>query len=244
MKKLFVTLIIAAIIFISSCTNHSPENYGGRKIQPFNNIKKEKEEGTIGDPPVFGDEPKEKNPFDMYYCYPLSSVYIFENPVENVFFDAVWKKYKTDPDSKVKQEREICLGDYCQSYEILTNIKNKLKIFFFKGEAGEYGFDNSQYVFRNDSLIFSRSFNVDILEWSTDSSSTSWQITECIGKLDSGHVTKIEKKTVSSDLEIFDYSMENIRGKKTEPKYHIWLREIKSEIGYGINLATKAKKYN
>lgn len=238
--SIFITTCVA--IILSSCNNHSDKD--SKKIKPQLSNNLEKKEEVLGDPPVFGDEPKETNPFDMYYCYPLSSMYIFESPVENAFFDILWRKYKTDPTSKVKQEREICLGDYCQSYEILTNTRNRLKIFFFKGEAGEYGFDNSQYVFLNDSLIFSRSFDLDILEWPTDSTSTSWQITEYIGKLKNGHVSKIEKKTVSSNLEVFDYSMKSIHVKNTESNYPIWLKEIKSDIESRINFAAKAEKYN
>ncbi|MDF3026238.1 MAG: hypothetical protein K0S23_545 [Fluviicola sp.] len=235
-KTNLTILSIWAVALIVSCNEKT-----GKK--PPSSDHSDKQIEITHPKPVFGDEQKEDNPFDMYSCYPLNSIYIFESPVENAFFDKLWKKYKTNAFSKVKQGREICLGDYCQSYEILTNSKENIKIYFFKGDAGEYGFDNAQYVFRNDSLIFSRHFDLDILEWSTDTSSTSWDISETICYLKNRSVIKKEKKAISSDLSQFDYSLKEITPKKIGNIYSTWLEDTKADIQRGIDPQKEAKKY-
>ena len=35
---------------------------------------------------------------------------------------------------------------------------NNIKYYFFKGDSGEYGFSNDQFITKNDSILFARNF--------------------------------------------------------------------------------------
>jgi len=240
MKTLKSNLFCVFVLLVFSCKQDPPAN----KLLPDNAVSAIQKDSLPK--PVFGDEELEKDPFDMYHCYPLSSMYVFEYAVGNRYFDGIWKRYKTDPHTQVFQERDACLGDYCLSYEKLTHSKDQVKIFFFKGEAGEYGFDNSQFVFRNDSLVFSRSFGVGLLEFSTDTSESVWEIKETITRFDPGkrRAVSVAKETRSEDLSQFDYSMKQVPAIKSRSSYATWSAESVKEIQLGVELKKKSEKYN
>ncbi len=65
--------------------------------------------------------------------------------------------------SKKVKEKEYGTGDYFGKYRVYADKYDTLVI--DKGDGGDYGFGNSQYMKRNDSLVFYRSYEFSSTYW-------------------------------------------------------------------------------
>lgn len=122
-------------------------------------------------------------------CTGFRNIYCFDEKIGNTYVDSLHMALWQDASNEVAERIEICNGDYCMSWRSVTDTRNDLIFYIFKGDATEYGFDNSQYLVKNGELVYVREFNVEVRDFPTDSSSATWRIYEQICRFGPSSVT-------------------------------------------------------
>lgn len=145
---------------------------------------------------------------DRIFRNPIRSITDFDRPVGCNYIDSLYKKLVQDNRTKQEVRTEICNGDNCESIKTLTGPGTTLHL--FKGDAGEYGFSNDQFVLAGDTLLFVRNFSVGIETWPTDTSETIWVCTEALIYFYAKSVKVLERKTLTKDLYNFDFSLSQL----------------------------------
>ena len=93
----------------------------------------------------------------------------------------------------------------------MANTQKNTILYLFKGDGGEYGFSNDQYLLHKDSLIYVRNFNVSIGSWPTDSTETQWKIEEIIYHFQ-GSSSYIKTRTaITKDPDQFDFTLQRVK---------------------------------
>lgn len=132
----------------------------------------------------------------------------FNLQIGNAVFDSCYKLILNNPFFKREVVNDLCLGDNCESYQTLH--LDSTTIYFFKGDANEYGFSNDQFILINDSLTFARNMNVSIEKWATDSSETIWKIEEFTYYLNPSNLRATLRTGFTSELEKFDFTFSSL----------------------------------
>ncbi len=139
---------------------------------------------------------------------PFRDINNFEIKVGNAHIDSLHSKLSKL--NKPKEINDICVGDYCISYQILINKEEDLILYFFKGDGGEYGFGNDQFILEKDRIVFGRNFNVEIENYPTGSSETILSCEESIFYFYEENYTKIiTRKILITDLSKTEFSLQN-----------------------------------
>lgn len=185
------TLILLTIIFWTSCNNRPVES--NKTTQNIDSLQR--------DSSLYKTNKILDNPF--------RDINNFEFEVGHEFIDSIHSKYLQTVEYTI--DKDICLGDNCESYQTFINSEDNVILYFFKGDGGEYGFSNDQYLLHGDSLSFVRNFNVNIETWPTDSSETVWKVEEMTYKFDKENVTGTRRTTFTKDLYEFDYTLNRIK---------------------------------
>lgn len=95
--------------------------------------------------------------------------------------------------SKKVMEKEYGAGDYFGKYRVFVHKLDTLII--DKGDGGDYGFDNEQYLKRRDSLILYRKYKFKNAYWAKVDS-----ITEIVIKFKNGSMIMTRREMSSKDL--------------------------------------------
>lgn len=141
---------------------------------------------------------------------PYRSLDTFNVATGNAFFDSLYQQYLTS--AVLTQDSDICIGDACHSWQTLKDTSTNAVLYFFKGDGYEYGFSNDQYWVVNDTIRFSRSFNVNVEEYPTNTSKTLWRVEEVVYDLRNDINTCIRRTAFSSQMEGFDFALPNVPG--------------------------------
>lgn len=207
--------IILSIVFgtflITSCNNKQPEV----KVEHQEMVEKQ-------------DNPSKDSVRERAYIIdynPFKDINNFEINFGDRFIDSLHASYTTQEQVKATFTKDICIGDNCESYKTIVNTQKNTILYLFKGDGGEYGFSNDQYLLHKDSLIYVRNFSVGIESWPTDSTGTLWKIEEKIYHFQ-GSSSYIKTRTaITKNLDQFDFT----------------LQRVKQEIAYDFE---KEKLYN
>jgi len=200
------TILLLAILLLISCNNRQVENEPAAQ-----NIDSLQQESSV-------------NKTDKIFNNSFRDINNFDFKVGNQFIDSLHSEYLKKGELYI--DKDICGGDYCQSYQTFINKADNSILYFFKGDAGEYGFSNAQYLLHNDSLSFVRNFNVDIETWPTDTRKTVWKVEEITYKFDDKNVTGTKRTVLTKDLYEFDFTLEKI---KSEIVVFTWKETFKEK---------------
>jgi len=148
---------------------------------------------------------------------PFRDIDNFDNKLDDPFIDSVHALYAKPGLRDVDYTLDVCIGDNCESWKTIINKQENTALYLFKGDGGEYGFSNDQFLLKKDSLVYARNFTVGIEGWPTDSTATKWKIKEVIYRFQ-GERPSITTRTVfTKDPDHFDFTL---RGAKAEIKTH------------------------
>lgn len=193
--------IILSIVFgtflITSCNNRQPE------------VKTEHHEMVQKQDNPSKDTIRERAHIIDYN--PFKDINNFEIKFGDHFIDSLHTSYTSLEQAKATFTKDICIGDNCESYKTIVNAQKNTILYLFKGDGGEYGFSNDQYLLHKDSLIYVRNFNVSIGAWPTDSTETQWKIEEIIYHFQ-GSSSYIKTKTaITKNLDQFDFTLQRVK---------------------------------
>lgn len=139
---------------------------------------------------------------------PFKDINRFDIAVGNDFIDSVYQAYATGTDTT--SERDLCLGDACTSYLTIENSNENTTLYMAKTNCYEYGFGNDQFLLKNDSLYFTRRFNVNVEEYPTAQTDTKWRIEETVHWFNGDSVTRYIRTTFTRKLDGFDFTLKNV----------------------------------
>jgi hypothetical protein len=125
----------------------------------------------------------------------LQDINWFDIYIGHPYLDSLHIALANDPNTEVFVKKDICGGDYCYSYRTIKDNKKHLTLHFFKGDTGEYGFDNALYVLKGKELYMVRHFDIDMEN--LDSTGTVWRTTEKIYAFGPQKVT-VQERTAST----------------------------------------------
>lgn len=91
------------------------------------------------------------------------------------------------------REKEYGAGDYFGKFRVYANKSDTLIV--DKGDGGEYGFDNAQYLKKNDSIVLYRQYKFENTYWAKVDS-----ITETVVKFKKGSMILTQRAMSSSAL--------------------------------------------
>jgi len=112
--------------------------------------------------------------------------------------------------------KDICLGDNCESWQIIVNKKENTTLYLFKGDGSEYGFSNDQFLLKNDSLVYVRNFTVNIDTWPTDSTETRWKIEEVIYHFQDSASYTTTRTVFTKAPDHFDFTLRGVKAKTSK----------------------------
>ncbi len=138
----------------------------------------------------------------------LRDINHFKIKIGNSYFDSLYALLINSPNTKIDMTKDLCLGDNCESYQSIS--QDSMQVYFFKGDASEYGFSNDQFVLIHDSLCFVRNFNVNIEKWPIDNSQTLWKIEERIYYLNRSNRKSTSKIAFTHQLDSFDFTFKTV----------------------------------
>src|ERR1700756_1599624 len=104
-------------------------------------------------------------------------------------------------------------GDCEFVYKRLNSADGKTMVYLFKGDCGEYGFSNDQFLFSNNRLTVVRNFNYSIEQFADDSLPTLFKIEEEIIDFTGDKALVKHRKKITSSLYV--YTMPDIEFKTT-----------------------------
>jgi len=134
----------------------------------------------------------------------------FTSKIYNELFDNLNIQFTNNKQAQTSIKNNLCGGDYCLSYKILTDNQSKSTLYLFKADCGEYGFSNDQFLITNDSLVSVRNFKIEIQEFSTETSPTIWSIEENIYQFNKSTVTIKSRKKQVKDILNYDWKKETM----------------------------------
>jgi|GEM_PF-4254710 len=172
-------LILVLVFFMVACENENPPVMSDKKnlavtddsLQKLKGIEKDLSDSILKNKEfIVGDE------------HFWSSKYI---KVDNFSFltgylpmDQIKKQFDKDPQTKSTLGEYIEGGDCGYLINTMSNKNNRL--YYMKGDCGEYGFSNNQYYLQHDSLKLIREFSVGINTWPSESEQSTWKVEETI----------------------------------------------------------------
>lgn len=193
--------IVFAIFLLASCNNKQPEVIIENNA-PIQNQENPPKDTLLQKAPGIAYNPfKDINNFDIHFG--------------DRFIDSLHASYKGQEQVKVTLTKDICIGDNCESYKTIVNTQKNTILYLFKGDGGEYGFSNDQYLLNNDSLIYVRNFSVGIASWPTDSTATQWKIEERVYHFQGGSPYIKTRTAITKDLDQFDFTLQKVKEKVT-----------------------------
>jgi hypothetical protein len=144
---------------------------------------------------------------DFFYN-PIRDINNLSVKIDNDYLDSLNEVYTKSNQVQSTVKSDLCSGDRCTSFKIMTNRSEGTVFYFFKSDFGEYGYSNDQFFVVNDSLLMARSFIIGIEEWPSDSSETLWAIEEKLYLFDTTSAIIKERKKLTrkdfSDYNLFD----------------------------------------
>ena len=127
---------------------------------------------------------------------------------KNVYFDSLNYLFTNNKNVNTTIKEDLICGDTGFTYKIMVDDESKSTLYIFEWEGGEYGFADSQFYFKNDSLVCTREFRRDIAEDPTDTTSTVWRNKEIIYILsDTSVLVKERERLTQDDFFTFDWGV-------------------------------------
>ena len=151
------------------------------------------------------------NAVNRIFNDPFRDINNFNINFGDSFIDSLHASYSNQEQTEMTLTKDICIGDNCESYQTIKNKKNDFILYLFKGDGGEYGFSNDQYLLEKDSLIYVRNFNVNIETWPTDSTETEWKIEESVYDFGSEKSCLQSRVSTVKNLDQFDFTLKNVK---------------------------------
>lgn len=139
------------------------------------------------------------DPIDTLFNNPYRDINSFDAPTGFAPADSLHRVLAAVTDIDTTYMREQCAGDCCFSYKMLIDSTNRVGLYLFKTDCYEYGFDNHQFLEVEGKLIFARTFEVGIEEWPTDTTASTWSITETIWHFAGDTATKQTRTTLTGN---------------------------------------------
>lgn len=136
----------------------------------------------------------------------LRSIYTFSSGTGNAYVDSLHSHMLAS--SPFVQRNNICMGDFCASYQQLNPPGSDSMFYFFKGESGEYGFSNYQYLLWKDSMVYARRFEVNPM-LSDSGNRYAWSITEHELRFAPNSAIGLVRTDSTTELSLYDYEMES-----------------------------------
>jgi len=150
----------------------------------------------------------------------------------NDLFDNYLLNFSTKPNLTVKSNLEICGGDYCYSIRKWSNLNQDTILVYSKGDAGEYGLDNSQYIIINGEINWFRNFKIGIEDFGSETKPTIYKSTEDIITPVIGGYTISKREKKYSDFAEFKFKNEkfNTTNVKDEAFFKNELKDLEESF--------------
>ena len=129
-----------------------------------------------------------------YLNDPKKDINTFGLEIDYLPLKVAFNDLSRNGDIKTTIKTDLCAGDNCTSYKILFDTISGTKLYLIKSDYGEYGSANNQFLFRNDSIILFRNYQMGP-DFATDTSTVyTFGLSETIYEFTSDRV-KIRKRS-------------------------------------------------
>ncbi|HRG54281.1 MAG TPA: hypothetical protein PLL00_15745 [Bacteroidia bacterium] len=211
-------LLIPTLLILSNCTNTQIRDENQQKT--VDTVQKDTTSTTRMDM-VIGEPP-------------FRDINDFNAKTGNKFFDSLHVEYVHQKDPQIELTKDICIGDYCESYQTILNKEKKAVLYFFRGSSGEYGFSNDQYFLISDSLAVVRNFLINVEIEPTLDKPTVWKIEEKMYDFRNDQPIFTRKYTFTNNLNQFDLTLKSMKARafnaNIKETYEEKLGELKKHL--------------
>lgn len=127
----------------------------------------------------------------------------------NSYIDSLRSELVSKSSTQKSYLFDICGGDCCFSMMKLFNEQEKLELFIFLHDCGDYGYSNDQFVLKNRKLIYYRKENLDILDFGTENKNTTYKAEENIYTFNKQNTVSLNRFLHTKSFE--KYNLDNIK---------------------------------
>ena len=140
----------------------------------------------------------------------------FDIKLGDAFIDSVHALYAKPGLRDVDYTLDVCIGDNCESWKTIINKQENTALYLFKGDGGEYGFSNDQFLLHKDSLVYARNFTVN-------NTGTESKVEEIVYHFHDKIPTSTTRTAITKDIYHFNFTL---RGVKAQQNTHFDFNKI------------------
>ena len=216
-----ILIIFLGAFLLADCNNPQTDN-------PLDNTISNSDTAQVKDAEVKDSSQKDTKPEigKRVLADPFRDINNFDIKLGDPFIDSLHELYAKPGLRDVDYTLDICIGDNCESWKTIINKQEHTTLYLFKGDGGEYGFSNDQFLLKNDSLVYVRNFTVSIDKWPTDSTEIRWKIEEVVYHFQGETPTITTRAEFTKDLDHFNFTL---RGVKAKVNNHIDFKKAYQE---------------
>ncbi|AEW01143.1 hypothetical protein A4D02_32460 [Niastella koreensis] len=155
---------------------------------------------------------------------PFRDINNFDIKLGDPFIDSVHALYAKPGLRDVDYTLDVCIGDNCESWKTIINKQENTALYLFKGDGGEYGFSNDQFLLHKDSLVYARNFTVN-------NTGTESKVEEIVYHYQDKIPTVTTRTAITKDIYHFDFTLRGVKAKEnTHFDFNKTYREKSTEL--------------